>query len=1005
MFANLHVHTDYSVLDGALKIDAGVRRAVQLGQSALAITDHGTLGGAYALVKSARTHGINPIIGLEAYVAPHDRTHREAVWWGTPEQRADDLSGGGKYCHLTLLARDAEGLRNLYRLQHDGYATGFYGKPRIDFDSLSQHSGGITCLTGCVSGHVQTALRLGRWDIADQSLGTLEEIFGEHLYVEIMDHNIAVEQKTAAQLLELAARHQLPLIATADSHFTLPEDRDTHDVLLCVQTKAKKADVDRFRFDGAGYHLASFEEMAVLFGDLPSSLHNTQVVARSVEGYGDFFDRKTRFPKYSDNEEADLLRLAIAGCPDTPEHIEQVRYEVGVINSQGYAGYFLRLMEAMQLGRAAGIRFGPGRGSAGGSLVAFSLGITGLDPLVHGLLFERFLNPERISLPDIDVDVDDRRRDEFVGMLRDKYGEAFVAHVGTYGIIKAKSALKDSVRVLGHPYILGERLVSKLPPPKFGRQPALADLPSGHGAPADILEAALGLEGTIRTSGTHASAVLISPEPLVGLVPTKIPRSKPVLTTEFTGTELDELGFVKYDFLGVKTIGVIDETLHLLSALPRPGGEPPVELPRVFDDSDTFDTLSRGKTTGVFQLDGYGMRKLLRSVRPESLEDVAAVLALYRPGPMGANAHNEFAERKRSRLHIEYPHHEYASVLADILSPTYGLIVFQEQVLKILAAVGGYTYATAGLIFDAMRKKDTQKMLAARPDFQRRLTENGYSKGAIDTLWDTLVPFSDYSFNKAHSTAYAMVSYWTAYLKTHHPKEFYCALLSYGTDAEDLTLHLQSAIEEGVTILSPDINSSQFGWSTADEGILFGLGSVKGISQKTYSWIALGRPYNSMEDFWQRAHPKVLNAGVLSAAIRSGAFDQLEPDREQLFANLGPLAARALADRELEAQGHTRLWTSFDLLPGQPRMALRQEWETEVLGISLTRRAVDLHIRGRLKEEEMYYLRDVLGRNPGPQPVNVHIGDLTVLKDVGRVSLTPQALLALGDVVDVQEEA
>lgn len=1003
MFVNLHNHFDYSILDGAMKVEAGVRRAVELGQSALAMTDHGTMGGAYELVKQCATHGIKPIIGLEAYVAPHDRTHKQAVWWGTPEQRGDDISGGGKYLHLTLIARNAVGLRNLYRLQHDGYATGFYSKPRLDFDALDQHSEGITCLTGCVSGHVQTALRLGREDLAEQFLEKLIDIFSGDLLIEVMDHNILVEQRTAKQLMSLAEKYMLPLAATSDAHYVSTSDRDVHDTLLCVQTKAKKSDIERFRFDGTGYHLNSAEEMAALFAERPSALHNTVALANRVEGYGDFFTPKVRMPKYSGDAGADLERIATSGCPDSPEHQERLRYELEVINSQGYAGYFLTLMEVMNDGRQAGIRFGPGRGSAGGSLVAYALGLTEIDPIKYGLLFERFLNPERISFPDIDTDLDDRRREEFIRLVANRYGEDFVAHIGTYGIIKAKSALKDATRVLGYSYTVGTNLVGKLPPPKFGREPTLDQLPNNHGGPPAVVETAKALEGTIRTSGVHASGVIVSPDSLVDLVPTKVPKGKR-LTVEFTGTELEELGYVKYDFLGLANLGVIDECLRLLNKRDPQSGQ--CSLPVSFDDPATFELLSRGKTTGVFQLDGYGMRSLLRKVRPESLEDVAAVLALYRPGPMGANSHNEFANRKHTSLYVQYPHHEYEAVLADVLSPTFGLIVFQEQVLKILSIVGGYTYATAGLIFDAMRKKDTAKMLAAKPDFDKRLKANGYSQEAREALWETLVPFSDYSFNKSHSIGYAMVSYWTAYLKVHYPREYYCALLTCGTDAESLTPHLLSAVGNGVKVLSPDINRSQYGWSVTDEGILFGLGSIKGISQKTYDHIVAGRPYLSMEEWWGKAHAKVLNLSVLSAAVRSGAFDQLEPDREQLFANQDSLAARALADRELVAQGHTRLWNSYDLLPGQRRLALRQTWEEEVLGISLTDRPVNMRLARPLTTDEMLYLKYVLDSHPGNQVVNLEVGPLTTLKDVCRVALNDRALDALKGlehVVEIEE--
>lgn len=999
-FVNLHNHFDYSILDGGMKVERGVSRAVELGQPAIAITDHGTMGGAYELHKQATAAGVKPIIGIEAYVAPGDAQHKSPIFWGQPHQRRDDISGAGKYLHLTILARSAEGLRNLYRLQHAAYNQGFYGKPRMDFGMLAQHSEGLTVLTGCPGSHLQTSLRLGRFDLARDFMARLTDIFAGNLFIEVMDHGLPIESAVKSELLDVAEYYNLPLVATADAHYAHPDDRGMHDALLCIQTKAKLSDTDRFRFEGS-YALASLQEMERTFP--LEYLRNTLAIAESVEGYGDLFERTIRLPKYSDQEELDLATLVYAGLQDLgiaedPAYAQRAEYELDVVNSQGFAGYFLTLKEIVGIAKAHSIRVGPGRGSAGGSLISYALGLTKLDSVVHGLLFERFLNPERISLPDIDVDIDDARRDEFLQLVRERYGDNYVAQIGTYGIIGAKSALKDSARLLGYEYATGERLVGMLPPPKFGRQPTLESLPA-KAEPKEVVATARSVEGIIRNSGIHASGVIVSPDNLVDLIPLRIPGGKRGLTTEFTGTELDELGYVKYDFLGLATLGVIDEALLLLN-----GRNQPIELPTAFNDPATFEILSSGETSGVFQLDGYGMRKLLQRVQPCSLGDIAAVLALYRPGPMGANAHNEFADRKNGRSRIQYPHPEYEGVLADILSETYGLIVFQEQVLRILAAVGGYTYASAGLIFDAMRKKDMDKMLAAKPDFEERLRANGYSTDAIEALWDVLVPFSDYSFNKAHATGYGMLSYWTAYLKANHTAPYYCALLSKEKDTDKLHEYIRCALSDGVPILPPDINDSNYGWTLTDEGIRFGLGSVKGISKATYEHIAAGRPYLSMEEWWRRAHPKVLNLSVLTAAVRCGAFDRLEPNREQLAENCENLAARALADRELAAKGQTRLWRGYEVLPGRRKLGLRQSWELEALGIALTTRAVTVKLRRRLQQDEWVYLRKVMEAHPGNAPVNVVIGPLTTLRSLSTISLTPKALKELGALTAIEVE-
>lgn len=1005
MFVPLHTHFDYSILDGGMTVAGGVERMATLGYPAAAITDHGSLGGAYAFHKECLEHGIKPIIGLEAYMAPSSRLLKSPEYWGTQDDRNNDVGGSGKYLHITLLAASSVGLANLYRAHADAFATGFYGKPRVDVDSLRGHNEGIICLTGCAGGALQTALRLGQEDRGKAVLADLKDIFGDRLYIELMDHDIPVERATRSKLLELGAEFGIPFVATPDCHYATLEDADHHDTLLCIQTKAKKSASDRFRFDGSGYHLPTHEDMERLFLEVPGAVSNTVAIAERVEGYGSAFTRHVRLPKFSDNETADLRREAYAGLQrrlGLTAH-NQLEFELDVINSAGLPGYFLVEADLLQRFRRAGIRVGPGRGSAAGSLTSYCLGITDVDPLANGLLFERFLNPERISFPDIDVDIDDRRRDEALDIVRSVYGDEFVAQVGTYGEIKSKNALRDAARALGYPYEVGSQLVAKLPPAKFGREPSLAELPANAG-PKDVVAAARGVEGLIRSAGIHASAVIISPDNLLSLIPCKYPGGTGTLTTEWDGESLDEIGFCKYDFLGLAALGVIDECVSLLRGRPEiPGQAPQLDLPHTFEDSRTFDLLSNGDTAGVFQLESPGMRSLLRTLRPNTIGDISAVLALYRPGPMGVKAHQEYANRKNGRASIDYPHPDLEATLSTILGETYGLVVYQEQVLKVLSSIG-YTYATADLIFNAMRKKDADKMAAAQPDFERRMKENGFNKGATTALWETLVPFADYSFNKAHSTSYAYLSYWTAWLKANYPSEFWCAQLTrLATKAFKKVEHKVIAITEairdarasGIEVLPPDINTSNFGWTLVNENIRFGLGSVKGISKSSFGSLTSNRPYTSMDDFWQRVHPKGLNVGVLSAAAKVGAFDSLAA-REGLVSNIESLTQRAVNDRALAAKGQRKLWTSYQVGRSDVQPVLRQNWERELLGgVTLTQRAVRMRLTRPLDVAEWRYVATVIANHSGSQPVEIVLGDLTTLTQAGTVQMSPKLELSI----------
>lgn len=993
-FCHLHVHTDYSLLDGGGTIESYAERVAELGQPALALTDHGTLGGAYEHSKQCHARGIKPIIGIEAYVAPGHADNKTPTYFGDLYQRAADVSGGGKYLHLTLLAQNTEGLQNLYRLLYEGYRDGFYQKPRLDLHSLARYSKGIICLSGCLGGHIPTLLRLGWHRAAKQIAAQFYEIFGDRLFIECMDHNIEAEDAIFDGLVEISRFLNRPLVATADAHYCRAEDADAHDTLLCVQTKALKATEKRFRFRGSGYHLASYAEMMANTKLPPEAIQNTLMVAAMVEGYPGLFEPKIRLPKIEGDPVA-LLREAVkSGLAEHHLNGEQYRkaaeYELSVIEQAGFSAYFVALSAAMARGRQHGIWFGPGRGSAAGSVVVRALGITGLDPLEHGLLFERFLNPDRISLPDIDVDIADDQRDYFLELVRQMYGDEHVAQVSAYGTIGAKSALKDSARALGYPPAVGNELANQLPPAKFGRAPSLAEFPEDYKSYSEVVETARKIEGLKRHKSVHPSAVIVAPEPLPWIIPCRMSeQGRGSIITEFTGEELSALGLVKWDFLGLAGLTVVRRCIDYIGQ--------PVDLNRGLTDPNVFTVLSRGDTTGIFQLDGMGMRTLLRRVRPSSVGELAAVLALYRPGPMAADAHKVYADRKHSRAPIEYPHREYASDLSDILSETFGIIVFQEQVLKILHRVGGYTYASAELIFNAMRKKDHEKMAAARPEFVARLRERGYSDEAIGALWDVLVPFADYSFNKSHATSYAIVALWMAYLKYYWPYQFWSALLTSEENPKKVTEYVKTALKEGVPILPPDINESGISWTPTPRGIRYGLLSVKGVSDATVRRLREAGPYASLRDFWERAPIGVLRTNTIQALAKAGCFDALEPSRESIVADADSLVARAVDARKNKG----KLWSAdvYSMVRREPfDIKARQRWESEVLGLSLSQPPIRLYVRNRLSVDEWHFVWQTLQSYPGLTPVEVYVGSLTKLSRYATITPNQKLLQAIQSV-------
>ena len=943
-FVHLHVHTDYSMLDGAGKVKDYVAEAKRLGQPALAITDHGYMFGAYEFYEAATKAGIKPIIGVEAYMTPGtSRFDKTRVFWGDESQRSDDVSARGSYTHMTLLSRTNEGLHNLMRM--DSYASleGQWGKaPRIDRELLSRYSAGLIGSTGCPSSEVQTRLRLGQWDEALRAAGELQDIFGrEFFYVELMDHGLEIERRVTKDLLRLAETIGAPLLATNDSHYVRPEDRTIQDAMLCINSGSVLTDPDRFKFDGDTYYLRPGREMRELFSEMPQACDNTLLVAEQCDVHFATVDEGASFmPAFPVPEGETMESWFIAECwkgmdhrfhGDIPEDCrKQAEYEIGVIVQMGFPGYFLVVADYINWAKSQGIRVGPGRGSGAGSMVAYAMGITELNPLKHGLIFERFLNPERISMPDIDVDFDERRRDEVIEYVREKYGADRISQVVTYGVIKAKQSLKDSSRVMGYPYAVGDRLTKAMPPSVQGKDISIkgifnpADERYGeaeefrklHAEDPDaqkIVELAKGLEGMTRQWGVHACAVIMSSATLTDIIPMMQRLQDGAVITQFDYPTCEHLGLLKMDFLGLRNLTVISDALEGIVA----NGKEKLDIDHIeLDDRATYELLSRGETLGVFQLDGGGMRTLLRLMKPDNFEDISAVGALYRPGPMGAESHTNYALRKNGLQEITPIHPELKEALEPILGTTHGLIVYQEQVMKIATDLAGFSMGKADALRKAMGKKKMDILNKMFVEFEAGMVANGFSKESVKTLWDVVVPFAKYAFNKAHSAAYGVVSYWTAYLKAHYPTEYMAALLTSQKDNKDkLAVYLGECRHMGITVLPPDVNASRAQFSADGEDIRFGLAAIRNVGLNVVDAIVTAREdkgdFTSFEDFLDKVPAVVCNKRTIDSLIKAGAFDTLGRTRRALQACHEDFVDEIIGVKRNEAAGQFDLFASM----------------------------------------------------------------------------------------------
>ncbi|MDQ1513589.1 MAG: polymerase subunit alpha, partial [Microbacteriaceae bacterium] len=915
---HLHVHTEYSMLDGAAKVGALFDEVERLEMPAVAMTDHGNMYGSAEFYRRARKSSVKPIIGIEAYLAPTSRHHKKPVFWGQANQRGSDeygeggdVSGAGAYTHMTMLARTATGLRNLYRLSSLASFEGYYRKPRMDRELVAQYAEGIIATTGCPSGEVQTRLRLGQAEAALAAAADYRDIFGkENFFLELMDHGLPIERSVREGLLSIAGKLDLPPLATNDSHYVTKDQAQSHAALLCVQAGKTLDDPNRFKFDGDGYYLRSAAEMREYWdSEVPGAARSTLLIAERVESYDEVFaevDRMPRFPLSPGQTEDDLLRSEVEKYapfryPDgmSEEHKARVELELGVISKMGFPGYFLVVGDLVRWAKAQKIAVGPGRGSATGSLLAYILQITDLDPIEHSLLFERFLNPERVSPPDIDLDFDERRRGEVMRYTVDKWGEENVAQVITFGTIKTKAAIKDAARVLhGQPgFAIADRISKALPPPIMAKDIPLSGIfnPS-HERYAEatevrtlsetdpevglIMSTARGLEGLVRNAGVHACAVILSAEPLLDVIPLW-KRDDGSVITGWDYPSCEDIGLLKMDFLGLRNLTVIGDALENIKA--NRGVDIDLDTLELTDEA-TYALLGRGDTLGVFQLDGGAMRDLLRRMQPTVFEDITAVNALYRPGPMGMNAHNDYADRKNMRQAVKPIHPELEEPLGEILSETYGLIVYQEQIMFIAQKVAGYSMGRADVLRKAMGKKKIEVLEKEFEGFREGMRGNGFSDEAVKALWDTILPFAGYAFNKSHAACYALVGYWTAYLKANFQPEYMAALLtSVGDNKDKSAIYLAECRKLGARVLAPDANESAARFSAVGENIRFGLGAVRNVGANVIESIVRTRKekgaFTSFTDFMEKVELVCCNKRMIESLIKAGAFDSFGQPR------------------------------------------------------------------------------------------------------------------------------
>ncbi len=962
-FVHLHCHSEYSLLDGAAKITEMVKRAAKLGMPALAVTDHGTMFGLVDFYREAIKAGIKPILGCEVYVSPRSRFKKEV--------KIDD----SQY-HMTLLAENNRGYRNLMRLVSSGFLEGFYYKPRVDRALLEECREGIIALSACLAGEIPTLILQGQVEKAYEAACYYRDMFGkENFFLELHDHGIPDQKKVNEVLLKISNDEGIPMVAANDVHYLSKEDAEVHDVLLCIQTGKTVDETERMQFESDQFYFKTAEEMKELFAEYPGALSNSLLIAERCNVEKDFSKRylpEFHLPKQEDPD-AYLRKICHDGIkkryPEiTPEIEKRLEYELQVIQQMDYAHYFLIIWDLIEYAKKEKIIVGPGRGSAAGSLVAYSLGITNIDPLKYSLLFERFLNPERISMPDIDIDFCDDRRDKILQYVCEKYGQERVAQIITFGTMAARAAVRDVGRALAVPYADVDKIAKLIPnEPKMTIEKALAQSKELQALYKEehfrqLLDMSMAVEGMPRHASTHAAGVVIAEEPLINFVPLYKTTDNTIVTQFPMGT-LEDLGLLKMDFLGLKTLSIIGEALENIEK--RHGKS--IYIDKIpLDDSKTFELLSRGETTGTFQLESSGMRSVLRELMPNKFEDIIAVVALYRPGPMEQIP--VFVQSKHGKRQIKYAH----PVLEPILNETYGVIVYQEQIMEIAARMAGFTLGQADLLRRAIGKKKMEILDEQRQLFINGCLENGYSEDLAAEIYDLILKFASYGFNKSHAAAYAMIAYQTAYLKANYPVEYMAALMTvYYSNSDKVALYIDDCKRMDIELLPPDINESETHFTPVGENrIRFGLAAVKNVGIGAIESIVRARqekPYISMRDFSSRVDLRSCNRKVLESLVKCGAFDSLGGHRAQYLNILEDVLAQGQSVQRERENGQISM---FSLMED----SVQEEFLTDKLNdiepfsdkerLSLEKEMLGLYISGHPLESYRLILENIPNLTP-----------------------------------------
>ncbi len=981
-YVHLHNHTNHSVLDGLTKVPELLDLVKEFGMESVAMTDHGTLSGWIEFYKSANDKGIKPIFGLEAYVASRKHTDR------------DPAKDKGRF-HLTILAMNNTGYQNLMRLSTIANLDGMYYKPRIDHDLLEKYGDGLIVLSGCASGEIGEALRNDDYEKALEIAKWYRSVFGDRYYIELQDHGHPdapkpwdVQVKINVGAAKIAAELDIEMVVTCDAHYTRPEDTDAHEILLCVGTGSFLSDKNRMSLADFHLHVTDPREIIERWGETnPRAVANTKIIADrchvTIETGGiliptfpcpDGYDEKSYLDKlvfaglawrYADKTEDEAAQISIAEVKKIlpPEVLERAEYELGVIESMGFNGYFLIIHDFMKWGKDRGIIFGPGRGSAAGSIIAYSLKVTELDPIEYDLLFERFLNPDRISMPDVDIDIQDTRRDEVIAYCTEKYGSERVANIATFGTMASKASVRDVARVLEVPYSESDRLSKLVPAPIQGHHVSLnkaivedADFkreyennPTSH----RVIDFARRLEGTIRSHGVHAAGVVIAPDEIVKFAPLEMAR-KGVVATQFPMGPIEELGLLKMDFLGLSNLTIINNAMRIVKKV----YDAKLDLPTLpMDDKKTFELFQRGDTTGVFQLESAGMKRYLRELKPSVFDDIIAMVALYRPGPM--QFIDSFIKRKHGEEPITYLHDKMENALGN----TYGILVYQEQFMQISKDMCGFTGGQADTLRKAVAKKKADLMAKIKPEFiDGAIKNSGATRELMETFWSQLEEFANYCFNKSHAACYGLIAYWTAYLKAHYPAAFMAALMTSDADDTDrLAIEIAECQHMGIKVLNPDVNESFVEFAVVPEtnDIRFGMGAVKGVGVGAVEEILRAREdgkFVSVEDFAKRVSSRVCNRKAYEALIKSGAFDQFG-DRSDLLFNLDAIVAFAQKVQKEAASGQVDLFgalmdsgaevsqalPSIELVEAPTKNTDKEKlmWERELLGLYLSAHPLD----------------------------------------------------------------